>query len=117
MPMCLGTQQNIIVFSPLVMSVYLLTISKIILLSICRPPTAWRLDNELVQMTNLLWIDLSIYLKASKMAQSSAKKTKASSGRRSVKADTAAKWALQLNPTRNKLPHLDFRHTLKSVPT
>jgi len=30
------------------------------------------------------------------------------------KADAAAKWALQLNTTRNKLPHLDFRHTLKS---
>jgi len=60
------------------MSAYLLAISKII-------PIAWRLDNESVQMTNLLWIDLSIYLKSSKMARSSAEKIEASSGRRSVK--------------------------------
>ena len=67
------------------MSVYLLAVSKIIVLSSCRPPIAWRLDNESVQMTNLLWIDLSIYLKASKMARSSAEKMEASSGRHSVK--------------------------------
>jgi len=61
------------------------SISYVLLLSSCRPPIGWRRENESVQMTNLLWIELSIYLKASKLAGTSAKKIETSSGKRSVK--------------------------------